>query len=56
MLLSQVAVLLKMDFLGNPDCGLGTRVFLPFLALIGRLLIRFRFSLLIGADAFDHLQ
>jgi hypothetical protein len=38
MLLAQVAVLLKMDFLGNPGRKIVTRVFLPFLALVGRLL------------------
>jgi hypothetical protein len=52
MLLAQVAMLLKADFLGNPDCGIGTRVFLPFLILVRRLLGRFRFALLVGADAF----
>jgi hypothetical protein len=41
MLLAQVAMLLKMDFLGNPGCRIGTRAFLPFLALVGRLLGRF---------------
>ena len=38
MLLAQVAMLLKADFLGNPDRGIGTRVFLPFLALLEDLL------------------
>ncbi len=38
MLLAQVAVLLKMDFLGNPGRRICTRAFLPFLALVGRLL------------------
>ncbi len=56
MLLAQVAMLLKADFLGNPDCGIGTRVFLPFLALVRRLLGRFLFALLKGADAFDCFQ
>jgi hypothetical protein len=37
MLLAWFAVLLKVDFLGNPDPRVGTRAFLPFLALIGRL-------------------
>jgi hypothetical protein len=50
MLLAQVAMLLKADFLGNPDRGIGTRVFLPFLAPVRRLLGRFRFALLVGAD------
>jgi hypothetical protein len=56
MLLAQVAMLLKADFLGNPGCRIGTRVFFSFLALVGRLLGRFQFALLIGADAFNHLQ
>ena len=56
MLLAQVAFLLKTDFLGNPGCRIATRVFLPFLALVGRLLGRFRFALLVGADAFNCLQ
>jgi hypothetical protein len=56
MLLAQVAMLLKADFLGNPDRRLGTRAFLPFLALVRRLLRRFRFALLVGADAFDRFQ
>ncbi len=38
ILLAQVAVLLKADFLGNPGHRIGTRVLLPFLALVGRLL------------------
>ncbi len=56
MLLAQVAVLLKMDFLRNPGSRIGARAFLPFLALVGRLLGRFWFILLVGADAFDCLQ
>ncbi len=56
MLLAQVAMLLKMDFLGNSGRRIGTRAFLPFLALVGRLLGRFRFALLVGEDAFDHFQ
>ncbi len=56
MVLAQVAMLLKADFLGNPDCGIGTRAFLPFLALVRRLLGRFRFALLVGADVFDCFQ
>jgi hypothetical protein len=50
-------MLLKADFLGNPGCRIGTRAFLPFLALIGRLvgfLKRIQLALLIGADRFDH--
>ena len=38
ILLAQVAVLLKADFFGNPGRRIGTRVLLPFLALVGRLL------------------
>ncbi len=38
MLLAQVAMLLKADFLGSPDHGISTRVLLPFLALARRLL------------------
>jgi hypothetical protein len=46
MLLAQVAMLLKTDFLGNPGCRIGTRTFLPLLALVGSLLGRFRLSFL----------
>ena len=56
MLLAEVAVLLKADFLGNPGHRIGTRALLPFLALVGRLLGRFRFALLVGADTFDCFQ
>ncbi len=56
MLLAQVAMLLKANFLGRPDRSLGTRAFLPFLALVRRLLGRFQFDLLVGADAFDCFQ
>jgi hypothetical protein len=56
MLLAQVPMLLKVDFLENPDRGIGFRTFLPFFALVRRLLRRFRFALLVGADAFDHFQ
>jgi hypothetical protein len=56
MLLVQVAILLKMDFLGNPGRRIGTRAFLPLLVLLGILLGRFRFSLLVGADAIDCFQ
>jgi hypothetical protein len=41
MLIAQVTMLLKADFLGNPDRGIGTRAFLPFLILVRRLLGRF---------------
>jgi hypothetical protein len=56
MLLVQVAMLLKTDFLGNPGRRTGTRAFLPFLALVGiilRFLIRIQFAHFIGADTFD---
>jgi hypothetical protein len=60
MLLAQVAMLPKMDFLGNPGRRIGTiRAFHPFLALIGRLLrflVRIQLALLIGADMFDCFQ
>ncbi len=56
MLLAQVAMLLKANLPGHTDRSLGTRAFLPFLALVRRLLGRFLFSLLVGADAFNHLQ
>jgi hypothetical protein len=56
MLLAQVAVLLKADFLGNPGRRIGTRALLSFLALVRRLLRRFQFALLVGADAFDCFQ
>jgi hypothetical protein len=56
MLLALVAVLLKADFLWNPGRRIGTRAFLPFLALVGRLLGRFQLALLVCADAFDCFQ
>ncbi len=56
MLLAQVAMILKTDFLGNPGHRISIRVFLPSLALVGRLFGRFRFAPLVGADAFDRLQ
>ncbi len=56
MLLAQVAMLLKTDFLGNPGRRIGTRAFIPFLALVERLLGRLQFALLEGADAFDCFQ
>jgi hypothetical protein len=56
MLLAQVAMLLKIDFLGNPGRRIITRAFLPFLALVGRLLGRFQFALLVVTDVFDCFQ
>jgi hypothetical protein len=56
MPLAQVAMLLKVDFLGNPGHRLGTRMFLPFLALVRSFLRRFQLGLLVGADALDHLK
>jgi hypothetical protein len=41
MILEQVAILLEANFLGHPDRSLGTRAFLPFLALVRRLFRRF---------------
>jgi hypothetical protein len=35
MFLTQVVMLLKADFLGNPSQKIGTRAFLTFLAFIG---------------------
>ncbi len=56
MLLAQVAMLFKANLLGHPNSSLGTRAFLPFLTLVRRLLGRFQFALLVGADAFNCLQ
>jgi hypothetical protein len=56
MLLAQVAILLEANLFGHPDHSLGTRAFLPFLTLVRRLLGRFRFALLVGADALDCFQ
>ncbi len=56
MLLAQVAMLLEVEILGRPDRSLGTRAFLPFLALVRRLLRRFQFALLVGADVFNRFQ
>jgi hypothetical protein len=53
MLLAQVAMLLEADFLGNPGRRLGTRMFLPFLALVRSFLRKFQFGLLLGAEALD---
>jgi hypothetical protein len=52
-LLSQVAMLLKTDLLGNPGHRLGTRTLLPFLAFTRSFLRRFQLGLIVGADAFD---
>jgi hypothetical protein len=56
MPLAQVAVLLEIDLLGNPDRRLGTRTLLPFLALVRSFLGRFWFGLLVGSDALDCLK
>jgi hypothetical protein len=56
MLLAQVAMLLKANLLRHTDRSLGTRVFLPFLALVRRLLGRFQFALLVGTNTFNCLQ
>ncbi len=56
MLLAQVAMLLEVDFLGNPGCRLHTRMFLPFLALGRSFLRKFLFGLLVGADALNPLK
>jgi hypothetical protein len=56
MLFAQVAMLLNANLLGHPNSSLGTTAFLPFLALVRRLLGRFQFALLVGADAFNCLQ
>ncbi len=55
-LLAKVAMLLKTDYLGNPDHRIGTRVLLCFLVLLRRLRGRFQLALLVGADAFDCFQ
>ncbi len=56
ILLAQVAMLLKANFLLHTDCSLGTRVILPFLALERRLLRRFQFALLVGTYAFNRFK
>ncbi len=56
MLLAQVAMLLTANLLWHTDRCLGTRAFLPFLALVRRLLGRFQFALLISTDVFNRLQ
>jgi hypothetical protein len=53
MLFAQVAMLLEADFLGNPGRRLGTRMFLPFLALGGSFLGKLWFGLFVCADALD---
>ncbi len=51
-------MLLKADFLGNPDRRTGTGALLPFLALKGRLLgfLVIQLALLVGADVFNRFQ
>ncbi len=50
-------MLLKADFLGNPDHRTGTGALLPFLALKRRLLgFLIQLALLVGADAFNRFQ
>ncbi len=59
MLLAEFAMLLKLDFLGDPDCRIGARAFLPLLALFERFvkfLKSIQFALLVGADAFNCFQ
>jgi hypothetical protein len=57
VLLAQVAMLLsKANLLRHMDRSLGTREFLPFLALVRRLLGRFQFALLVGTHMFNRLQ
>ncbi len=56
ILLAQVAMLLKTNFLGNPGCRLGTRMLLPFLALVKSFFGRFQLGLLVGTDTFDCFQ
>ncbi len=59
MLLAQVTMLLKLDFLGNPDRRISTWLFFPFLALVGRLLgllMVIRLALLMGTYVFNSFQ
>jgi hypothetical protein len=56
MLLAKVRMLLEADFLENLCCRLGTRLFIPFLALVRSFLRRFQFGLLVDADALDGLK
>jgi hypothetical protein len=44
-------MLLETHFLGNPGHRLGTRMLLPFLALVRSFLGRFQLGLLVGTDA-----
>ncbi len=57
MFLTQVAMLLKLDFLGNPDHRISTWPFFPFLSIEGRLLgFLIRLALLMGTYAFTSFQ
>ncbi len=56
MLLAQVSMLFEANLLWHTDHSLGTRAFLPFLALVRRLLGRFQFALLVGTHVFNRLQ
>ncbi len=53
ILLAQVAMLLEMDFLGNPGHRFGTRMLLPFLSLVRSFLRRFQLNILMGTDALN---
>ena len=57
MFLTQVAILLKSDFLGNLDRRISTWLFFPFLFVEGRLLgFLIRLALLMGTYAFNSFQ
>ncbi len=56
MPLAQIAMLLEMDFLGNPGHRFGTRMLLLFLALVRSFLGRFQLGLLMGTKAFNPLK
>ncbi len=57
MFLTQVAILLKSDFLGNADRRISTWPFFPFLSVEGRFLgFLIRLALLRGAYAFNSFQ
>jgi hypothetical protein len=56
ILLAQVAMLLEMDFLGNPGHRLSTRTLLPFLALMRSYLGRFQLGFLVGTDAINCIK
>jgi hypothetical protein len=56
MLLAQAAMLLEANFFCHTDRGLGTRSLPTFLALVRRLLRRFRLAPLVGTHAFNCLQ